>query len=151
DDDDDEERDLFDAAYDDVTFRDTTDDGIEGDIVDDGVEPLYTEWVYEADRLEQRLSFLNTVAQLSKHPAITWGGDAHRPERVEVLDQWLTQAGNNYRQLLELLEAVHRYRFRQPSGSHESLVEFDRLRTIKDALIQKIVGTCVETATAARL
>ncbi|BBO30535.1 hypothetical protein [Lacipirellula parvula] len=150
-DDDDEERDIFDAAYDDVTFRDTTDDGIEGDIVDDGVEPLCTEWEYEADRLEQRLSFLNTVARLWKHAAITWGGDAQRPERAEILEQWLNQAGNNYRQLLELLEAVHRYRFRQPSGSHESLVEFDRLRTIKDALIQKIVGTCVETATAARL
>ena len=52
---------------------------------------------------------------------------------------------------LELLEAVHRYRFRQPSGSHESLVEFDRLRTVKDTLIQKIVATCVDTATAARL
>jgi hypothetical protein len=153
DDDEDDEEDggLFDAAYDDVTFRDTTDDGIEGDIVDDGAEPLYSEWEYEADRLEQRLGFMNTVARLWKHAAITWGGDAHRPERREVLDQWLNQAGANYRQLLELLEAVHRYRFRQPSGSHESLVEFDRLRTIKDALIQKIVGTCVETATAARL
>src|SRR4029078_8628762 len=50
-----------------------------------------------------------------------------------------------------LLEAVHQFRFREPSGSHESLVEFDRLRTIRDALIQKITATCVETATAARL
>ena len=147
----DEEGGIFGAAYDDVTFRDTTDDGVEGDIVDDGVEPLYSEWEYEADRLEQRLSFMNTVARLWKHAAITWGGEAHRPERREVLDQWLNQAGANYRQLLELLEAVHRYRFRQPSGSHESLVEFDRLRTIKDTLIQKIVATCVDTATAARL
>ena len=138
DEEDDEEGGIFGAAYDDVTFRDTTDDGVEGDIVDDGVEPLYSEWEYEADRLEQRLSFMNTVARLWKHAAITWGGEAHRPERREVLDQWLHQAGANYRQLLELLEAVHRYRFRQPSGSHESLVEFDRLRTIKDTLIQTI-------------
>lgn len=151
DDDDEEEDDVFNAAYDGVTFRDTTDDGVEGDIVDDGVEPLYSEWEYEADRLEQRLAFLNTVARLWKHAAITWGGEADRPERREVLDQWLAQAGNNYRRLIELLESVHRYRFRQPSGSHESLVEFDRLRTIKDALIQKIVATCVDTAAAARL
>ena len=68
-----------------------------------------------------------------------------------MLDQWLAQAARNYRQLLELLDAVHGYRFRQPSGSHDSLVEFDRLRTIKDSLIQKIIATCVETATAARL
>jgi hypothetical protein len=151
-DEDDEQGDgLFEAAYDEFTYRDTTDDGNEGDIVDDGAEPLNTEWEFEADRLEQRLSFLNTVARLWKHAAITWGGEARLPERREVLDQWLAQAGANYRQLIELLESVHQYRFRRPSGSHESLVEFDRLRTIKDSLIQKIVGTCVETATAARL
>jgi hypothetical protein len=145
------EEDLFSAAYDEFTYRDTTDDGVEGDIVDDGVEPVYTEWEYEANRLEQRLSFLNTVARLWKHAAITWGGGAHLPERREVMDQWLAQAGANYRQLIELLEAVHQFRFRSPTGSHESLVEFDRLRTIKDSLIQKIVATCVETAAAARL
>jgi hypothetical protein len=145
------EDDVFGAAYDEFTYRDTTDDGNDGDIVDDGVETLHTEWEFEADRLEQRLSFLNTVARLWKHAAITWGGEAHLPERRAVLDEWLAQAGANYRQLIELLEAVHQFRFRRPSGSHESLVEFDRLRTIKDALIQKIVATCVEAAAAARL
>jgi hypothetical protein len=142
---------LFGAAYDEFTYHDTTDDGHEGDIADDGLEPIHTEWEYEADRLEQRLGFLNTVARLWKHAAITWGGETDRPERREVLDQWLAQAGGNYRQLIELLESVHQYRFRRPSGSHESLVEFDRLRTIKDSLIQKIIATCVEMATAARL
>ncbi|MGI9429262.1 MAG: hypothetical protein ACR2NM_11435, partial [Bythopirellula sp.] len=38
-----------------------------------------------------------------------------------------------------------------PSGTHESLVEYDRLRTTKEALVQKIITTCVETADAARL
>jgi hypothetical protein len=150
-DEEDEDGGLYGAAYDDVTFRDTTDDGVEGDIVDDRDDPLFSEWEYEADRLEQRLGFMNMVARLWKHAAITWGDQADRPDRREVLDQWLNQAAVNYRRLLELLESVHRYRFRQPSGSHESLVEFDRLRTVKDSLIQKIVGTCVETATAARL
>ncbi|MCC6494528.1 MAG: hypothetical protein IT424_16075 [Pirellulales bacterium] len=142
---------LFGAAYDEFVYRDTTDDGVEGDLADDGVELLNTEWDYEVSRLEQRLSFLNTVARLWKHAAITWGADARLPERREVLDQWLAQAGANYERLIKLLEAVHRYRFRRPTGSHESLVEYDRLRTIKDAVIQKIVSTCVETATAARL
>jgi hypothetical protein len=151
DDDDNEGGGLFGAAYEDMHYRDSTDDGVEADLADERAEPLYTEWEFEADRLEQRLSFLNTVARLWKHAAITWGGRVDRPERRDVLDQWLTQARTNYRQLLELLDSVHRFRFRQPSGSHESLVEFDRLRTIKDTLIQKIVATCVETATAARL
>lgn len=153
DDDDDEEgaNGLFGAAYEGMNFRDSTDDGVEGDLADDGAEPLQTEWEFEAERLDQRLSFLTTVAKLWKHAAITWGGDVEQPQRREVLDQWLAQTGRNFRQLLELLDAVHGFRFRQPSGSHESLVEFDRLRTIKDTLIQKIIATCVETATAARL
>ncbi len=156
DDDDDEDEDdrkngLFGAAYEGVNYRDSTDDGVEGDLADDGVEPLQSEWEVEAERLEQRLSFLNTIARLWKHAAITWGGAVEQPERREVLDQWLAQAGRNFRQLLELLDAVHGFRFRQPSRSHDSLVEYDRVRTIKDTLIQKIIATCVETATAARL
>jgi hypothetical protein len=149
--DEEEGEELFGAAYDEMVYRDSTDDGNEGDIVDDGVDAVYTEWEYEANRLEQRLGFLTTVARLWKHAAITWGGGSHLPERREVLDQWLSQAGSNYRQLVELLDAVHRFRFNAPSGSHDSLVEFDRVRTIKDALIQKTIATCVETATAARL
>lgn len=150
-DDADEDNGLFGAAYEGMNYRDSTDDGVEGDLADDGVEPVETEWEMEANRLEQRLSFLTTVAKLWKHAAITWGGRVDAAERREVLDQWLAQAGANYKHLLELLDAVHGYRLRQPSGSHDSLVEFDRLRTIKDSLIQKIIATCVETATAARL
>lgn len=151
DDDRDGDNNLFGAAYEGMNFRGSTDDGVEGNLADDGVETLQTEWDFEAERLEQRLSFLTTVAKLWKHAAITWGGRVDLPERREVLDQWLDQAAANYRKLLELLDAVHGFRFRPPSGSHESLVEFDRLRTAKDAVIQKIVATCVETATAARL
>jgi hypothetical protein len=151
DDDDEDANGLFGAAYEGMNYRDSTDDGVESNLADDGFEPLESEWEHEANRLEQRLSFLTTVAKLWKHAAITWGGHVDAPERREVLDQWLEQAAGNYRRLLELLDAVHGYRFRQPTGSHDSLVEFDRLRTIKDGLIQKIISTCVETATAARL
>ena len=47
--------------------------------------------------------------------------------------------------LLELAEAVHHFRIPQPSGSHESMVEFDRQRMIKDSLLEHIIATCVET------
>ncbi|QDS97171.1 hypothetical protein [Adhaeretor mobilis] len=144
-----EEEEVFGAAYEEMVYRDSTDDGIEGDIVDDGVEPLYTEWEYEADRIDQRLSFLNTVARLWKYTAITWGGNGE--DRRETLDGWLHQTASNYRQLIELLESVHKYRFAKPSPSHEALIEYDRLRMIKEQLVQTIIGTSVETAVAARL
>ncbi len=148
----DEDGELFQAAYEEMIYRDSTDDGQEGDLADDGYELEDSQWEEEVDRLEQRLEFLTTVARLWKHATITWGAaDDLAGERSAAFDQWLAQTSANYRQLVELLETIHGYRFAQPTGSHDSLVEYDRLRTIKEALIQKIITTCVETCDAARL
>ena len=87
-----------------------------------------------------------------KHAAIVWGiADGKSNPRSEVLGQWLKQATLNYRHLVALLESIHDYQFAQPSGSHDSLVEFDRLRTTQEALVQKVITTCVETCDAARI
>ena len=67
-----------------------------------------------------------------------------------LLDNWYQQAVSRYTALLELLETVFRYPIPQPTGSYESLVEFDRQRMIKDSLLEQIVATCVETADAGR-
>ena len=147
-----EDGELFEAAYEEMVYRDSTDDGQEGDIADDGVELENSEWDYEVQRLEQRLDFLTTVANLWKHAAIAWGDAEGQCDLCsEILEQWLKQATINYRQLVELLESIHSYQFAQPSGSHDSLVEFDRLRTTQEALVQKVITTCVETGDAARL
>jgi len=148
---------LFEAAYEKMIYQDSTDDGIEGDLADDSIDWEYTEWEYEVQRLEQRLDFLTTVASLWKHAVIVWGAavwDAvgqQDPARAATFQQWLTQAGINYGQLIALLETVHSFHFELPSGTHDSLVEYDRLRTTKEALVQKIIITSVETADAARL
>ncbi len=143
---------LFEAAYEKMIYQDSTDDGNEGDLADDQIDWEYTEWEYEVQRLEQRLDFLTTVANLWKHAVIVWGAvDQQDQARAEVFQQWLTQASTNYDQLIDLLETVHSFDFALPSGTHESLVEYDRLRTTKEALVQKIIITSVETADAARL
>ena len=151
-DDEDESGGLFEAAYEKMIYQDSTDDGNEGDLADDSIDWEYTEWEYEVQRLEQRLDFLTTVANLWKHAVIVWGTAKHRDnKRAEIFQQWLTQAGTNYDQLIALLETVHSFDFALPSGTHDSLVEYDRLRTTKEALVQKIIITSVETADAARL
>ena len=152
DDEDEDSGELFQAAYEKMIYQDSTDDGNEGDLADDSIDWEYTEWEYEVQRLEQRLDFLTTVANLWKHAVIVWGA-AERQDRTraEIFQQWLTQAGSNYSELVELLETVHSFDFALPSGTHDSLVEYDRLRTTKEALVQKIITTCVETADAARL
>ena len=152
DEDEEESGQLFEAAYEKMIYQDSTDDGTEGDLADDSIEWEYTEWEYEVQRLEQRLDFLATVANLWKHAVIVWGASERQdPTRADVFQQWLAQAGTNYSQLVELLETVHSFDFALPNGTHDALVEYDRLRTTKEALVQKIITTCVESADAARL
>lgn len=143
---------LFEAAYEKMVYQDSTDDGNEGDLADDSIDWEYSEWEYEVQRLEQRLDFLTTVGNLWKQAVIVWGtADGRDQSRTDVFHQWLAQAGKNYGQLIELLETVHSFDFALPSGDHDALVEYDRLRTTKESLVQKIIVTCVETADAARL
>mgnify|MGYP007059385359 CR=1 FL=1 len=157
DEEDDEEDELFGAAYEEMVYRDTTDDGNEGEIYDEGLDYEESEWEYEVQRLDQRLYFLSTIANLWKHATIVWGRSAaSEPDEngtapSQVFQQWLIQGGTNYSKLIELLETVHRFQFALPSGSHESLMEYDRLRTTKESLVQQIITTSVEIADADRL
>ena len=64
DEDDGDEDNIFGAAYEQVTYRDSADDGIEGEMFETGQSPTDFELVGEAERIVDRLSFLATVAQL---------------------------------------------------------------------------------------
>ncbi|QEG37900.1 hypothetical protein Pr1d_52480 [Bythopirellula goksoeyrii] len=162
DDEEDGEEELFGAAYEEMVYRDTTDDGNEGEIYDEGLDYEESEWEYEVQRLDQRLYFLSTVANLWKHATIVWGRSASTSNEAaeantngtspgQVFEQWLIQGGENYSKLVDLLETVHKFQFALPSGSHDSLMEYDRLRTTKESLVQQIITTSVELADAARL
>ncbi|HEY4235185.1 MAG TPA: hypothetical protein VGM76_17270, partial [Lacipirellulaceae bacterium] len=146
---------LFSAAYENMVYRDSTDDGREGDTLDEGgssASGTDLELEEESQRLGRRLGFLTTIARLWKHAAISW--DVFSPEareRCELFETWQQEAIVRYEGLLELIEAVHRFPIRLPTGSHESNIEFDRRRMIKDSLLELIISTAVETADAGRL
>jgi hypothetical protein len=148
----DESDDLFSAAYEEMVYRDSTDDGFDADMIDEFTPGSEFELEEEAERLTERLDFLSTVARLWRHVAIAWKIDAatHR-DRYELHESWCRQAMLRYDDLMKLAEAVHRYPIMQPSASHESMVEADRQRMIKDSLLEQIIATCVETANAGRL
>ena len=149
--------DLFGAAYENVTYRDSTDDGFEGEMLESGFDPSDFELVHEAERIVTRLSFLTMLAKLWKLAAVASAEvdevspDESGTARDEVLAGWLQQATDNGRRLSELLSAVHRHRIAPPRGTHEALVEYDRHRGIKETLVEQIIGTCVETADAGRM
>jgi hypothetical protein len=141
---------LFDAAYEGVSYRDSADDGIEGEMFETGGSPTDFELVGEAQRIVNRLNFLTTVAQLWKLAAMASMAEADAG-RDETLAVWLDQARQNHRKLLELMATVHRHRIPPPRGTQESLIEFDRRRSVKDTLLEEIIQACVETADAARM
>lgn len=148
---DDDHDELYGAAYEDMVYRDSTDDGFDADTIDESLGGTEFELEEEAQRLGQRLEFLSTNARLWRQVAVAWKMDAHDAARRELLESWCTQAFERHEKLLELAEAVHHYPISQPGGSHESMVEFDRQRMVKDSLLEQIITTCVETASAGRL
>jgi hypothetical protein len=152
---DDEEADeasgLFSAAYDDVVYIDSTGDGVEADMLESGSGPV-TDFELEAEsrRLGERLSLLRTVASLWKKAVLACGPCSPSPIGGDALQRWLEQATENEKRLLVLLRSVDERRIPDPSSSRDSLLEFDRRRGAKEMLIDKIIGTTIETADAAR-
>lgn len=152
--------DLFGAAYEHVTYRDSTADGIEGELAEGG--PSDDALEFEARRLGERLSFLGVVARLWKMAALGAcrgvrddhaGHDAAGQwlDKADTFQRWASQAEVNLRGLTSLMESVHRHRVSVPSADHDALVEYDRRRLIKESLLERVITTSVETADAARI
>ena len=129
---------LFSAAYENVTYRDTSDDGFEGEMLEGGMPTTDLELSRETERIAARLAFLSTVARLWKQTAVASSraegsaavsgpaaasGPAAGPAlpsghplpgRDDVLAGWLGELAQRRRQLGELLAAVHRHRIPAP-------------------------------------
>jgi len=154
DDEDDEDDGLFSAAYENVVFRGSTDDGMEGDLHDEGqYDPVDSELAYELDRISDRLAFIGTLARLWKLAAVfpenrlADGGEG----REESLQQWLTRAGENRRALTRLMRAVHRHEIPPPRSTQQSLAEYERRLSMKESLLEQIVLACLEMIDAERM
>jgi hypothetical protein len=142
---------LFSAAYDDVVYIDSTGDGVEADMLESGSVPATDfELENEARRVGERLAFLRTVASLWKKAVLACGPKSDSPIGAETLEHWLKQATDNEQRLLALLRAVDERRIPPPTSSRDSLLEFDRRRGVKEALVEKVISTTIETADAAR-
>ena len=151
----DEIDDMFGAAYEDVTYRDSTDDGFEGEMFEGGGDQrghrLRAGRRGRADRRPADLPGHPGPAVEAGRRGLASAATCPPADREQVLAGWLDQACNNRQQLLELLAAVHRYRIPPPRGTQESLVEYDRRRSVKEMLLEQIIATCVETGDAARM
>ncbi|MCC9603452.1 hypothetical protein LOC67_23125 [Stieleria sp. JC731] len=156
--DNDSEGGIYDAAYEDVTYHDTTDDGVDGSIYEGGGEygshgELEAEW----KRLVDRLAFLQSMARMWAVAAdivvtdeVT-DDEGRSKDQLEALREWAECAKNNRIGLLELLDAVRAYRIPTAGSDRDSMRDYDRSRVLRDSLMERIIGTAVEMSDARRL
>ena len=168
----DESNGLFDAAYEDMTYQDTTDDGHEGAVYDPGQDSSNaSELELEAKRLADHLDFLQSLARMwsvAADVAVTqWFGVSEeqsanglsegscdvdtRASQIEALRSWATRAAENRTGLLELLANVRVFEVKPAGTDNESMRSYDRKRVLRDSLMERIIATAVEMSDARRL
>lgn len=150
---DEEGEEPFGAAYEGMTYRDSTDDGVEGSIIDEGPpgqrEPTFA-LESEGERIGQRLRFLSLWARLWQLAARQALRGAPRDVPRDALANWLAVVHQQQKDLLLLLDELHAYPVREPLGSYESLVEFDRQRLTKERTLEAALAAGLDLLLAER-
>jgi hypothetical protein len=155
DEDEDEDR-LFDAAYDNVVFRDSADDGHHGETMDDGFHADDTEIALISRIFEPRLKFLNTLSQMWQmaassllRPAVTPPGKKLKPfklgdEQIEIVALWAQQAERLEKHLSRQIVAVWKYEVPFPAdqinGDGEYGVQLQEKFDLLHAMIATLIG-----------
>ena len=142
--------DLFQAAYENVVYRDSTDDGKDGSLFD--FEPSPNE-----DYLQQRSQvileyarFIDQLATVWKMLAVIWTTsvanqepDALDTEISDSIDELLESNLNRLKRtassLEELSRSIQSYRISRMGTDPESMTEYNRLRMMKDSLLEQVV------------
>ena len=141
----DPDEDIFDAAYEGVTFQDSADDNQEGSVLEGSPEAEQSDLEAEAERLGPRLRFLSTSARLWQLAARLDAGAQIDQKRRETLAAWLSAAQQRLAQLGKLLDTLQAHPVPLPLGSYESLVDYDRRRTVKEQLLYLALASALDT------
>ena len=158
---DDQEQDLYKAAYDEVTYLDTTNDGFEGEVFDDS---LMSDDALEAevDRVLDRLEFHSTIAEywtvaatiplpIIRPEDLTDSISQRLVKRREIILAWVKQATSNRERLVKLLRTINRYSLPKTGSDHDAMLLYDQYRLHKDALQDQAIKTCIEIENAIRM
>jgi hypothetical protein len=151
---DDDSKGLYDAAYEGMTYRDTTDDGNEGPVFEFGDESSHDELEAESKRLVEHLNFMQSLARMwavAADIAVTDKNSADLTDRRHSLDAWACRARENRIGLLELLDSVREFSIAPAGSDKESMRSYDRRRVLRDSLMERIIGTAVEMSDSRRL
>ncbi|APZ96172.1 hypothetical protein [Fuerstiella marisgermanici] len=155
DEDGDEESDLFQAAYDDVVFRDSADDGNDSDTVDEGYGPGTTEFEVIYRQIEPRLKFLHTLGSLWSSAAVALSqraqDSADTDEQQQHLREWLTSIRLFLKELGHLVTEVRDHEIKTYSADLDANIEYDIQMQSRFLLMQNAISTTVEFLMAERM
>nr|MCU0871108.1 hypothetical protein [Pirellulaceae bacterium] len=150
DEDEDLDQELYGAAYEQLVYR-GTDDGVDSSLAESG-PPSDDELLAVSRRLGLRLSFISSVARLWQQAASYALAEGQRGDEFrEIISRWIQQAADNRARLRELLDDVVALPLPTPSGDHDSMVEYDRVRLIKESILEQGIATSVDVSDAIRI
>ncbi|MCR9202561.1 MAG: hypothetical protein NXI04_28300, partial [Planctomycetaceae bacterium] len=156
DDEEDDESSLFEAAYDEVVFRDSADDGNESDTVDEGYAPGTTEFEVIYRQIEPRLKFLHTVGSLWSSAAVSLAkivgeGGLNAADQQGHIQEWLSSIRRFLKELGQLMKEVRSYEIQTYSADLDSNIEYDIQMQSRFLLMQNAISTTVEFLMAERM
>lgn len=154
DDDDDDEGGLFGAAYDEVVFQGSSDDGVDSDTLDTGFSHGNTEFEILNRQFEPRLRFLMTLAQLWQMAGAVFATklveeQAGEP-RESVVREWHARVRTVKQQLRNLLSDVWLHDIDMTTGDLDANVEYDVQLQTKFFLQHTIIATSIGYEVAER-
>ncbi len=161
DDDDEDEDNPFAAAYEDVTFRDSADDGQEGSLSDTRNPFENNEFEQWSRQYEPQMKFLQSVAELQQQAIIVGARLLSAPEgevsadslaavRKTITDWSQTLLGFE-RELGQFLHEIHLRQLSPPSGAHDANIEFDIQLQSKLYLMHNVIWTLTRLRFVRRL
>lgn len=143
------------SAFENVVYRDSTDDGNESDTLDEGLSPGTTEFEILYRQIEPRLKFLHTLGSLWSSAAIAL---ARRPpddlasDEIQMhLREWETTIRRFLDDLSVLLKEISDFEIQTWSADLEANIEFDVQMQSRFLLMQNAISTTVEFLLAERL
>jgi hypothetical protein len=140
---DEEGEDLYGAAYEDVVYRDSTADGIDADMLEARGANIASEDELDRElkRLSPRLAFLAMLAAM-------WKMAAEKQKADLVPGEWLGRGREITRGLAKLAADIQGYQISASSVNYDALVDYDRRRIVREALLEKVAATMVAVSDA---
>lgn len=152
--DEDDEESLFSAAYDNVVFRDSAADGVQGEMLESGPPEHDSELDLVANPLELALRFLVMQMRIWQATAAAIVFPSHPVKTTpgkDPVSHWAERCRELQRGLDRLASQMEEWEPADPSGDPDSLMEYDRQLHLKFSLLNTVLHAQVSCREAIRV